>query len=575
MTARSLRTLCLCLVALAAIPAATASGASYPTITTIAPMRVNVGDTMTISGRNYVPGPNKNTVVFKRDGKPAVFVKADRATATRLTLVVPEKLTRFLAKTGGPAKFRVRVLARRFGRSFTAPKKSPTVGPRAGAVTAPAAPPAPAAPLAPGAVVPAPAAAAAARGAAPGGAPGTRDPAGPATAAPAGAPAPAPADPAAPAAPTPAPTAPVVADCDKDGTPDADDASSDADGLSDAFERAIKTDPCLTDTDGDEMQDGWEYQSAVDLNGASCAAFEYPTPCAPVTPYPGKRPYPNPADPSDRFVDFDGDSLVAGLEHAAWLRHADGRLDRLWYSEGLQASIDADPDDGCRGLKVPAPLGGKFVLSPASVLFYTLDLDGNGCLNDLERDEDGDHLTNFTENSEALSSPDWWEKVFGEPAYPVAYLGTDWLDQDTDGDAVVDGFDDQDNDDFWNVEEQARGEASAGKPDPDEGEVDPEVAKLPWRDTRDRTGLWTNPFNPCLPAPAARVCALTRALDGPGYMPFGKKDATEATWPVKRWPLYRTSLYTGYDAGPELFALVPANEQTLPPVHPLPRRRAE
>ena len=51
-----------------------------------------------------------------------------------------------------------------------------------------------------------------------------------------------------------------------------------------------KLDPCLADTDGDSVEDGYEYQSALDLN-------HYPR-TAPL-PYPGKRPYPNPLDPSD------------------------------------------------------------------------------------------------------------------------------------------------------------------------------------------------------------------------------------------------------------------------------------
>ena len=42
----------------------------------------------------------------------------------------------------------------------------------------------------------------------------------------------------------------------------------------------------LEDTDGDSMTDGWEYYAAKDLN-------------VKAVPYPGKRPFPNPLDPSD------------------------------------------------------------------------------------------------------------------------------------------------------------------------------------------------------------------------------------------------------------------------------------
>ena len=35
-------------------------------------------------------------------------------------------------------------------------------------------------------------------------------------------------------------------------------------------------------------------------------------------PYPGKRPYPNPLDPSDADTDFDGDVLPLTDEHKLW-----------------------------------------------------------------------------------------------------------------------------------------------------------------------------------------------------------------------------------------------------------------
>ena len=69
-------------------------------------------------------------------------------------------------------------------------------------------------------------------------------------------------------------------------------SGSDYDGdlLSNSLEIAIGTDPCLRDTDKDGIEDGYEYQSALDLN-------HYPV--NPPLPYPGKRPYPNALDPSD------------------------------------------------------------------------------------------------------------------------------------------------------------------------------------------------------------------------------------------------------------------------------------
>src|SRR5919112_5926801 len=44
------------------------------------------------------------------------------------------------------------------------------------------------------------------------------------------------------------------------------DADHDNDLLSNSLELSIGTDPCLADTDADQMTDGWEYWSAKDLN---------------------------------------------------------------------------------------------------------------------------------------------------------------------------------------------------------------------------------------------------------------------------------------------------------------------
>ena len=84
----------------------------------------------------------------------------------------------------------------------------------------------------------------------------------------------------------------------------------DGDLLAEPLELAIKTDPCLRDTDKDGIEDGYEYQSALDLN-------HYPA--NPPLPYPGKRPYPNALDPTDADSDYDGDGLTQREEFAAWI----------------------------------------------------------------------------------------------------------------------------------------------------------------------------------------------------------------------------------------------------------------
>jgi len=462
MTAKHARPLALALVALVAAallsPAgASAARSSVPTVTSVAPLTLAIGDTLTIRGRNFRPGKNKNTVVFKRDGQRAIFVRAREATSTRIRLVVPQKLAQHLSrrKSGGarPTRFRLRVLARRFGRSFTATKLSPVISEAAPDAASP-----------PTGVT-------------------VMDPAGTQV------------------------TVPVDTDpdCDGDGLRNSVDPDDDNDFLSDALEVSLKLNTCNADTDGDGMTDGWEYQSAVDLNGKG-------------TPYPWKVPYPNALDGGDGGIDFDGDWIPSADEHQAWAQHPghDLTIAGMWYSAGLKASQDPVAG-GCVGMPIPSPR------SPFTAEYAErLDRDGNGCLSDNERDEDNDMLGNVEELSGELDDIGWWSGVFNteHPFTPVTYRGTDWLDADTDGDTLFDGRDDNDFDGFWNAEEIVRGGSSVDKDGNPTG-VD--------------TGLWVNPFNPCLPWPDSATC--------PEYVPVGANPwapfpDTNGKLPQPRWPLW-------------------------------------
>src|SRR5512133_2682434 len=123
------------LMALAPASANAASkGSAYPVITSVSPKKLGVGDVMTITGKNFRKGKNKNTVVFKRDGGRAVFVKAPDATTTKIGVTVPAKLLPFMLKKKGKrtfTRFRVRVLAKKFAKKFTNAAKSPMIGPDA------------------------------------------------------------------------------------------------------------------------------------------------------------------------------------------------------------------------------------------------------------------------------------------------------------------------------------------------------------------------------------------------------------------------------------------------------------
>ena len=98
--------------------------APLPVVKSVTPLRLSIGETLTIVGRNFVPGKGHNTVVFFRDGAPAVFLRAGTATKTHIKVTLTSKLGRWLIprNTGdsAPTRFRLRVLARRFGAQLHA-----------------------------------------------------------------------------------------------------------------------------------------------------------------------------------------------------------------------------------------------------------------------------------------------------------------------------------------------------------------------------------------------------------------------------------------------------------------------
>ena len=276
---------------------ATKASSDFPVITSVAPLKLGVGDKLTIHGRRFVPGKGKDTVVFQHIGSAAVFVRAANASTTKLTVVVPKKLVPFMTGSSKgaakPTKFRLRILARRFSLSFTRSTQSPLIGP---AATTPAGQqnnPPPGTPTTPG-----------------------------------------------PNAPTPCPTL-------AKNNPTGD---QDSDGMLNYLEIKYGTDPCKADTDGDGLPDGYEYYSAIDLNGSAY-------------PYPATLPWPNPLDPTDANDDFDGDGLSQTQEYQLWV-YLHGTYPLNMYSDGTQNT----------GGSIP-------VTNPQ---LATLDNDGDGNLTDDE-----------------------------------------------------------------------------------------------------------------------------------------------------------------------------------------------
>lgn len=461
--------LALLLLALAGllVPAGAQAAATtkYPSVTKIAPMSAGIGDTLTITGKNFRAGKNKNTVVFRRAGGRAMFVKAPlKATTKTIKVVVPAKLLPQLTqRSGQPVKtrFRIRVLAKRFGKAYTAQSKSPVIGPL------------------------------------PTQAKGTAD------------------------------------DCDGDGVKNAKDTDDDNDLASDTVEGIWKTNVCSADSDGDGMSDMWEQESAVDRNGKAL-------------PSPVARPYPNALNRDDGLKDHDGDGLTNVEEYAAWAtssgilradRSNDPYFSRLNYSGGNPNS------DGRAAMTTAEPrIPGK---SPASASRYYLDRDGNGFLSDLERDADGDGISNVDEErngggsvarclSSATDAEDPIFYSFGlfsagyivdcamketsdrsatlcgginqvpffcfDKATPnkvdVSKVGSlDWLAKDTDGDGLDDGRDDVDHDEVPNLTELL------------------EELRAPLRERNYRQ------LDACFPNVDARFCVIgTVDIDGDGRL---------------------------------------------------------
>ncbi len=102
---------------LAVVPAA-ANAATPPKVTSVAPLKLKIGERLTIRGKGFLAGKNRNTVLFKATGARAVFVKAESATSTKLVVKVPTKLAPFLKAATG-TRFQLRVLAKRLSAAYT------------------------------------------------------------------------------------------------------------------------------------------------------------------------------------------------------------------------------------------------------------------------------------------------------------------------------------------------------------------------------------------------------------------------------------------------------------------------
>ena len=468
---RRLFSICLLVLSaaalLAAAPASAAkrkAQASTPKITRVTPMRISVGNVLTIRGRNFKPKRRANTVIFRSASGRTAFAKPRRASRTKLVIVVPESVSRLLNVDNNrqrPTRLKLRVLAGRFSK-YTPRRLSPVVtgvgegdgGPGGGG---------------------------------PGGGGG------------------------------------AIKVCQ-------DDADHDNDLLANDLEKQLGTDPCLEDTDGDTMTDGWEHYSARDLSIKS-------------TPYPGKRPFPNALDPSDggpgpfSAVDFDGDGLTSKEEFRLWrytgssfLAEKAGGTDLespLGYSDGTKFSRAGEAPG------VPAWRSASYGLAnPTQPFPATYKLDpADPRWRDNERDADADGLSNWLESASGAGHASYWSGFWAQEVYKIKpwpeavesclpaiqepgffekrpFADLDLADPDVDGDTLLDGEDDQDSDDYSNIAElyevirDMDGDGNS-------------VCGFPVIPTIDRAGSsWIiNPFNPCAPDRSSRTCS--------DFKPFG------------------------------------------------------
>jgi hypothetical protein len=145
---------------------------------------------------------------------------------------------------------------------------------------------------------------------------------------------------------------------------------------------------------------------------------------------------------------------------------------------------------------------------------------GGTMLDDSERDEDADGLSNWAETRGCMVQGYWNGLYPKESPYYLTYEGTRHDDPDSDGDGILDGADDEDHDDIPNVMECSRSlAANLAEDDPqaNPGPVLPNPAVRQWEG-------WVNPFNPCLPYTRSRSCKQIVTINN-GWAPFNTKPA--------------------------------------------------
>ncbi|HEY7629837.1 MAG TPA: IPT/TIG domain-containing protein [Thermoleophilaceae bacterium] len=486
---------------LAAIPAAAkshakAKSAAAPVITSVRPMKLKIGQRLTIHGKNFIKGRRKNTIVFMGAGKRVVWVKADTASKNTLTVKLPNKLAVLLADKSGKQKatrLLIRVIARKSGKAFTKRSKSPVVSPSA-SIQSGGGPQA---------------------GACAGVSNANADSDG---------------DMLSNGLELALGTNPCVADSDGDGVTDGYEYQSALDlnrtGNTNSipwpgptkrpYPNPLDGSDANTDFDGDVLTLKEEYTASfawvlgLDPTHTQLATF---------VPY---APNPNPNNNVMVVAYSDGDQTTnpTAQGNAIGVPTGPAAPCEAGQTPSTQSGFDVDGNGvtdagdvlsyqgfGAFNAAVgptPTPLGWMNEMEKNGV--------GNCYLSDDEKDIDGDGLSNYTEAHGPLMNQKWWATFVPKAGtYPIDYNGTNWLDRDTDGDGIPDGADDQDHDGYTNIEE------STPLADPT-ADADVQAASVwTWPTAPDQHPN-VDAFNPCLPNDMSPTC--NRYLGDGTYAPF-------------------------------------------------------
>jgi hypothetical protein len=364
-----------------------------PAITNVTPKNVSVGETLVINGKNFRVGKAKNTVMFKRDGGKALFIKSGLATKRQIAVVIPKSLEKYMATTAGKpvaTRFRLRVLTTKLAKRFTAVTTSPVIGPERPTVTAP--------PVAPD---------------------GDCDGDGA---------------------------------LNRDDADDDNDLLGDAQEIALKLNPCSGDSDGDIDYDGDGLDLATEYHLWKYSYEVNHSATRTLTPLSytdgaqySLSQLAGGNGMRQPTmtvgnyQPPQSFRNWANVTGYGTVQlYSRDITHTRSPYDL--YDMNLDGTVTSVATGHQR--------------RPEATYW---DDDGNGLVSDDERDEDGDGLSNYYEIGGPLSSADWWSACYPEDgAYPIKYVGTQPDDADTDGDGILDGADDQDFDDVPNIMEVSR-----------------------------------------------------------------------------------------------------------------------